>query len=325
MESVNVLIVGAGKISRRHAAAWKGLTCGRVYVADIDPSRAVELAEELGIEAHEDVETALTVDVDVVDVCVPTPFHSQFVLDGLRSGKHVFVEKPLCLTGDEADDIVRVARESGKQVQVGYLFRHHPTYQQVKLWLADGLVGEPHMALVRMGGRGSAAAWKHRRADGGGVVNEMIVHKLDLLIWFFGELALEKVHARYTLMPQRVINGQTHEGDAEDFLLAEMQSGPTKIFLQGDLATPTYMENVEIHGDNGSIVASIVEGFRSYLWLREPKGDWTAGYHYSEPGTVDLFTAELSAFLNDLSREADYGLLEQAARQVHILEELRGW
>ena len=148
--------------------------------------------------------------------------------------------------------------------------------------MGQGWLGEAHRAHVRYGGRGVAAAWTHRRADGGGVVNGMLVHKLDLLMWFFSTVELHKVYARYTLLPERVIDGQICEADAEDFVLAEMQAGSTRIFLQGDLVTPTYMDNIEIHGANGSIVVSIVEGFRSYLWLREPMGDWAAGYHYRE-------------------------------------------
>ncbi|MBT6144512.1 MAG: Gfo/Idh/MocA family oxidoreductase, partial [Gemmatimonadetes bacterium] len=169
MAPLNVLIIGAGKISRRHAAAWKKLTSGRIHITDTVESRSRQLAEEFEIEACVDpLESITSLEIDIVDVCVPTPFHSQYVLAALAEGCHVFVEKPLCLSTAEATKIVAAAQEADRHVQVGYLFRHHPTYQQVQQWLREGLLGEPHMALVRMGGRGSAAAWKHRRADGGG-------------------------------------------------------------------------------------------------------------------------------------------------------------
>lgn len=324
MESLGVLIVGAGKIAARHAAAWQALAPGPIGVTDVVGENARLFAEDRGMEWIPDpLEAVRQSGQEIVDICVPTPFHAEYVLGALEAGKHVFVEKPLCLQRSEADRILLAAQEAGRHVQVGYLFRYHPAFLQTAEWLSAGLIGQPHLVLVRMGGRGSAAAWKHHKDEGGGVVNEMVVHKLDLLMWLFGELEMVKVHVRDTLLKTRVIDGAECRADAEDFLIAELCSRGVRIFLQSDLVTPTYMENIEIHGSNGSIVASVQEGFRNLLFLKHPSASMDAGFHYREFSRVDLFKAELSAFVEGLERGPDHTALQEAVDQVSLLEYLR--
>ena len=326
MESVGVLIVGAGKIAGRHAAAWQSLTSGRVAVADAVEERARLFAEKLpGLSWESDPDAALErAEYDIIDICVPTPFHSHYALAALAAGKHVFGEKPLCDDVADAHRILEAARSSARHVQVGYLFRFHPSFIQVSDWLKAGLIGQPHMVLIRMGGRGSAALWKHRAGEGGGVVNEMVVHKLDLLMWLFGDLSLVKTHVHDTLLPTRVIDDVEHEVDAPDFIFTEFRSDSNRIFLQSDLATPAYMENIEIHGPGGSIVASVQEKFQNFLFLPRETGGLEAGYHYKTFGTTNLFQAELADFAGRLDEEPHHGELREAVQQVELLEQLRG-
>ena len=324
VEAVNVLIVGAGKIAERHARAWKQLAGDNVWICDLVPELAQKRANQLGVHIAKDPLTAVEdARFDVVDICVPTPSHALYAVKALEEGKHVFIEKPLSLTEAEGEAILTAALDAGRHVQVGYLFRYHPVFCQVKAWLENELIGQPHLVLVRMGGKGSAAAWKHNRQEGGGAVNEMLVHKLDLLMWFFGGLELKQVLLKETLLPTRRI-GDTHcEADAEDFILAQFRSRETLILLQSDLASPAYVENVEIHGSEGSIVASVQEGSPNYLFLKEPRGGMADGYHNQEVTFVDLFFAELSAFSQKLNSPPCYEDLKKAVKQVGILEKLR--
>ena len=324
MHTASVLIVGAGKIAERHMKAWRELTTGDIGVYDVASDRAQAMARTLaGLHVTDSGEAISSDQYSIVDVCVPTPYHCEYVLQALAARRHVFVEKPLCLARAEAEEIVAAAERADRHVQVGYLLRHYPAFIQVAKWVAASLIGPLYLVMTRMGGRGSAAAWKHRRADGGGAVNEMVVHKLDLLMWFLGELHLVAVHVRDTLVPTREIGGVDCVADAEDFVLAEFRSGATRVFLQSDLVTPTYMENIELHGSNGSIVASVQEGFRNFVYLKEGRGDMEAGYHYRQFEQTNLFEAELRDFLERLHETPCHNGLREAAAQVEILEQMR--
>ena len=82
------------------------------------------------------------------------------------------------------------------------------------------MIGKISMVLMRIGGRGSAALWKHRRAEGGGAINEMMVHMLDLAVWYFGPIERAELMMENIFRPQRVISGKMENVDAEDFVLA---------------------------------------------------------------------------------------------------------
>ena len=324
MGTMKVLVIGAGKIAERHVRAWKGLGVDRISICDLASEHAKWLADELGVQFLQSplgaIESSAT---DVVDICVPTPSHAGYVIGALDAGKHVFVEKPLCSTSSEGEQILATARKSGCHLQVGYLFRYHPVYLQVKDWLEQGLVGQAHLVLGRMGGRGAAALWKHQSAQGGGAINEMLVHKIDLLMWFFGDLKLERALLKKTILPTRRIKGGEYQIDAEDFVVAEFSAQNATVVLQSDLVSPAYVESTEIHGTNGSIVASVQEGVRSYLYLCTPSGETKEGYHYLESGSVDLFGAELADFSGRLAEKPNYAKLEDAVRQIILLEQIR--
>ncbi len=70
---------------------------------------------------------------EAVLVCAPDPTHAEIVLDSLAAGLHVLVEKPLCLTTEDADRIVAARDRSGKVVQVGYMKRFDPAYEALEL------------------------------------------------------------------------------------------------------------------------------------------------------------------------------------------------
>ncbi len=325
MAPKRTLIIGAGKIAGRHAEAWKDLI-GEGAICDLEPERAKMLAGKCGLIFEENIQDALANPVyDIIDVCVPTPYHAEYVMAALRLGRDVFVEKPLCFDVGEAQQILALAQASRRRVQVGYLFRYHPIFLKVKFCLDAGLLGHPHLVLVRMGGRGGATEWKHRSSLGGGAVNEMMVHKLDLLFMFFGEVKFNRVLAMDTILPQRDIGGAMVNVDAEDFALVECLAGDTKVILQSDLVSPAYVENIEVHGDNGSLVASVQEAAKSYLFLKEGRGDLNSGYHTIEGSEVNLFKEELSGFLSGLETEPDYLDLRQAVDQVSILAQIRSW
>ena len=107
-------------------------------------------------------------------------------------------------------------------------------------------LGRVLTANFRIGGRGSHQVWKHRKETDGGAINEMMVHMIDLAIWYFGPVKEAKVVDSHLMMPERVIGGETVTVDAEDYVLAlfEMESG-VRVTIQADLVTPSFNQFVE--------------------------------------------------------------------------------
>ena len=296
-------VLGCGKIAERHLNAYRKLDV-EVTVSDIVP-RGEMIANNYGVRWEPDPAALLADEsFDAIDICTPTPTHAELICSALDNDKHVFCEKPLARTIEEAQAIRARAEEAGRVVTVGYLYRFHPAFEFVKTVLDEGVIGRPYLATFRLGGRGSHKAWKHRRETGGGAGSEMLVHMIDLALWYFGETAsVTNLHTA-TVLPEREIEGELVAVDAEDLVLLrlESQSG-VESFCQGDLLTPGYMNHVEIQGENGSLMSSILDYLPTGVYCKEPRGIFDRGHTFESFGKVDLFERQLDSFLTAIRGE----------------------
>lgn len=319
-------VVGCGRIAERHVEAYRKLDGISIVVTDKDPIAAQRLAQAQGVQWREEPNEVLeSPELDAIDVCVPTAIHADVVLAALRSGKHVFCEKPLCQTYDQAREIADAQRAAGRIVMVGYLYRFHPAFQFAKQVLDDGVIGEPHLAIFRLGGRGSHRAWKHTAEVGGGATLEMMVHNLDLIQWLLGPSDEVEVFARETLLPERAIDGQSLHVSAEDYVLAGLKVKGAKVICQSDLVTPSYMNYVEIQGSNGTLFTSILHYMPTVVYCREPRGVFNLGNNVQQFPTVNLFERELNHFVEALRGvSAPLNGVSESVQMMALVDEIRG-
>ena len=146
---VRVGVVGGGLIAQlAHLPGLRELDRLFAVHALAEPSQRVRaaLARRYGIDATYPDHTELLGrdDLDAVVVCSPNGTHARVVLDALDAGLHVLVEKPLCLSPADADRIAARAREVGRVVQVGYMKRFDPAYEQLLELLPE--LGAPRVA-----------------------------------------------------------------------------------------------------------------------------------------------------------------------------------
>jgi len=295
---VRIGVVGCGKIAEKHLNAYKKLENIVVTVTDVT-DEGETIAQHYGFNWHHNPDDLITGNiVDAIDVCVPTLSHAEIILKAMDKGKHVFCEKPLALNLEEAIQIQEKATQVDKVVMVGYLYRFHPAFQFGRDIIREEVIGKPYYAIFRLGGRGSHKAWKHKRETGGGAKNEMLVHMLDLILWYFGEA--ENIENLYTdtILKERAIEGKLIEADAEDLILLhmEMENG-VNVLCESDLITPSYMSYIEVHGTNGSFWASILDYFPTIVYCKEPRGVYDRGHNFFRFSKVDLFEKELYHFI----------------------------
>ena len=291
-------VVGCGKIAERHLLAYRRLGDVDVAIADIQCDAARRVADEARVAwVPSAAEIFADPNVSAVDVCVPTRHHRLVVLEALRHGKHVFCEKPLCLNLAEACEIQAAAVEARRLVMVGYLYRFHPAFRFAKEVLDEGIIGRPHFALFRVGGRGSHTEWKHQREEGGGAILEMMVHMLDLVAWLFGAVQEVDLLWERTVIPKRVIDTRTTMATAEDLALVRLRAQDVEIMCESDLLTPSYMNSLETHGSNGSIITSILHFMPTVVFCKTPRGVFNQGNNLYTFPMENLFERELAEFL----------------------------
>jgi predicted dehydrogenase len=163
-------VVGVGYLGAFHAEKYAMLPNSElVAVVDIDLERAESVAVRLGTKAFSNHRDILGM-VDAVSISVPTQYHFEVAKDFLQQGIGILLEKPITTTLDEADELIRIARETGAVLQVGHLERFNP----VVMALA-GILKEPRfIESIRI------APFKPRGTDVN-VVLDLMIHDIDII------------------------------------------------------------------------------------------------------------------------------------------------
>ena len=132
-----------GRSARRELCPIRRPRSGQVGCSR--PSeRAAKVAESLGAELTTELDDVLRdSEVDAVDVCLPTPLHRDVTERAFAAEKHVFLEKPIALTLEDADGIIAAAERSGKLLMVGLVLRFWPEYVELGRRVAAGELGRP--------------------------------------------------------------------------------------------------------------------------------------------------------------------------------------
>lgn len=165
-------VLGAGHLGKIHIRQIRELSA--VYdlqgFFDPDATNAAAVSEEFGIRAFGSMEELIAA-VDVVDVVTPTINHFECANKALRMSKHVFIEKPLANTVQEARDLMRLAKEADVKVQVGHVERFNPAFISASPYLAQPMFIETHR-LAQFNPRGTDVS----------VVLDLMIHDIDIVL-----------------------------------------------------------------------------------------------------------------------------------------------
>jgi len=317
-------VLGAGKISQKHIKSLKKFDDVEVLVADIDEEQAKVVSSELGIGYEKEpknlVENKKT---DVIDVCTPVKTHRNIILESISNDKHVFCEKPLCTSINEAYEIKGAAEATDRTVAVGYLYRFHPAIRELKRIVDEGIIGEPYYANFRLGARGSHREWKHKADEGGGVLNEITVHKVDLVNWIFGSTEEAKLVNHSLVLEERNINGEKINATAEDLFIADYKTESAEVHLHTDTFTPGFIEFVEIMGKDGSVFTSILDYIPTIVYLKEGKGRYNKGQNIKKYEAVDLFKRQFDDFFDAINKgERSLNSIQSSIRVMESINRL---
>ena len=168
---LKVGVIGAGHLGKFHLNNWKEIEgVSLVGFVDIDNENATNVAKEYKIERYETVEKLIAA-VDIVDIVVPTNDHYKICIEAIRKGKHVFVEKPLAHTMDEAKSLVSMVKEAGVKMQVGHVERFNPAYLAIKQIPLNPMFIEVHR-LAQFNPRGTEVS----------VILDLMIHDIDIIL-----------------------------------------------------------------------------------------------------------------------------------------------
>ena len=191
-KKLKIGIIGCGGIANsKHMPGLKAVPeAEMVAFCDLIPERAEKAAKEFGTpdaKVYEDYKELLKdKSIDAVHICTPNRSHSFITIDALRAGKHVMVEKPMAKTAAEAKEMVRVAKETGMKLTVGYQNRCRPESIMLKQMIDEqDVLGEVYYAKALAIRRRATPTWGvflDEYEQGGGPLIDIGTHALDLTL-----------------------------------------------------------------------------------------------------------------------------------------------
>lgn len=250
MKTLNVGIVGAGRIGNVHAQSitYHIPQARVVRVTDVNAQAAQALAERYGIPAWgtDYMEIVRDPQVDAVLVCSPTPTHAQIAIEAMRAGKHVFCEKPVDLTLAKIRETARVAQETGMKLQVGFNRRFDHNHGRVQRLAAEGALGA--VELIKITSRDPEPPSPEYAASSGGLYIDMMIHDFDMAMFLAGCDVTEVYALGASLVDPRI--GQAGDVDTAIVTLT-FENGALGVIDNSRRAAYGYDQRVEVFGSLG--------------------------------------------------------------------------
>ncbi|MBZ0243421.1 MAG: Gfo/Idh/MocA family oxidoreductase, partial [Bacteroidales bacterium] len=164
-------VLGAGHLGKIHLKCIQQIpTYELVGFYDVDPENAKTVAKDFGIKSFDSIDDLIEA-TEVVDIVTPTISHFSCASKSPQKSRHVFIEKPVVATPEEANALIEIAMKSHVKVQVGHVERFNPAFLAVQQQLNNPMFIEAHR-LAQFNPRGTDVP----------VILDLMVHDIDIVL-----------------------------------------------------------------------------------------------------------------------------------------------
>lgn len=257
---IRVGLIGSQFISTIHAEGLRQSASAELFAAASPNEQHISaFAERYKIAHHfTDYLKMLEMDeIDMVVVGVPTDLHCQVAVNAAAAGKHVVMEKPLCLNLAEADQMIDACRRARVKLMYAEELCFAPKYVRLKQLLDSGALGKPLFIKQSEKHDGPHAAhfWDVNRA-GGGVTMDMGCHAIEFFRWMLGRPKIKSVYAQMGTY----LHTDKTAGDDNAILILEFENGVTALAEESWTKPGGMDDRAELYGSQGVAYANLLQG-----------------------------------------------------------------
>ena len=315
-----VAVQGSGYIAQNHLAALKKMDdVELVAIVGRNVEKGEKVAQEYGCRFFTSLKAAKDeAGVDIVDICVPTDLHEQFVKEAAALKCHVLCEKPITFTVESFDRMVEACRENGVRFMVAQVARWWPEFMVMKDYIEAGKLGNIHMIYEkRLCQHPTWTTWHRDPRKSGGGLYDLNIHDIDYLYSIFGKP--ESVYANGWKSPTGCWNHVCTS--------LRWKSGVQAIVETSLEMTGNWPFSIEFRatGDNGTLDYALTAGLNINDGERGSNLNWyPAGDEKSYPIEVeqtDMFEGEIREFIDAIRENRDASVtLAQNRGVLEIIE-----
>ncbi len=323
-------VIGSGGIAARRTIP-EGILPAKnaelVAVYSRNKKNNAAVAKQFGAQAASSLDELFSTEIDAVYIASPNHAHLEQTRLAAAAGKHVFCEKPLGMTVDEARRMIRVCEKANLNLGTAFMMRYHSQHQAALRLVESGMIGQPVFARAQLScwyppARG---AWRQiPKLGGGGALIDLAGHCLDLLEMFFGPIIALTCMINWTV--------QRYKTEDSGVVMARFKNGALAtvdtFFCIPDKSSKN---RLELYGSRGSILAQETIGQESdgeataYLESNDSSAGLPPrskdGGQKIVPKKVNIYQAEIEAFSQALLDGRDTTDSAQAGLRSQILLE----
>jgi len=224
----------------------------------------------------------------------------------LEAGKHVFCQKPIALTLEDAERVLEAARETDRILQFGFMLRFTPPLPELKRLIESGAIGEPIASRSVIFGWEPNADWFYDKSTGGGVILDTLIHFADLASWLVGPI--DRV---YSEGGAYVLDGAKRHGSPDNatVVMRHANSASTSVYVTWTAGHGNF--TLEVYGTDGNIAIDLVEKQVSRLFLNRPfQGDghsYPSGWSFPDLVWAYSYGNEQQYFIDRILGRVDGG------------------
>ena len=326
-------VIGAGGIADRRTIPAIVKNKNNILVAIMDSNKSV--AEQIGkkygtLHFDNEEEMLKTVDCDAVYIATPVFCHYKQAMLALSYNKHVFLEKPVCLTAKESRELVSAFKKAGKQLNIGYMMKYHNLHEKAKELIKADQVGKVNDVRLQFSCwyPEIEGAWRQKKElSGGGAIMDLGVHCIELIEYLLDD-EIVGVKSFYST--------QTFSYEVEDgaVIIFRTKNGVLgHMDVNFNVPDDASESKLEIYGTKGYIqckgtLAQEEVGTLSHLYA--PQGDYSAIQSRKVCAPIDyvgakgnLYEKQINSFIKSLESGAlDYFHTDRAVHVQELVEEI---
>lgn len=271
---LKVGVVGCGHLGKIHT---KLLSQSENYkligIYDKDNEESIQVSNEFKCTSFESFDSLLD-SVDVIDIVAPTPFHFNYAKQAINKNKHVFIEKPVCTTSEESEELIKLGDLKKVKIQVGHVERFNPAFTKVESEISKPMFIESHR-LAKFNPRGTDVS----------VVLDLMIHDIDIILKTVDSKVKDILSSGVSVISEtpdianariEFENGCVANLTASRVSLKNMRK--TRFFQSGKYISVDFLnkesEVVEIDSDNNAIPIMTLElanGIKKNIVFNKPK------------------------------------------------------
>lgn len=257
MDPVRFGLIGFGAWGSCHAAAIQKTIGAKLAAIASKTEETQHRAREAYPEAqtYRDYQQLLASPaIDVVDIVLPSDLHHEVASAALEAGKHVLLEKPMCLNLADCDDLIRIADRRRRLLAIGHELRLSSLWSQVKQMIDEGFVGEPQYVLVELSRspyRHGQDQWRYDIERVGNWILEEPIHFFDFARWY-----LSAVGEPRTVYARANSKQPGHPELQDNFSAIVSFDGGAYAVVSQTLSAFEHHQTVKVTGTKGAIWAS---------------------------------------------------------------------